>query len=201
MGMLTATLLVFGRFSADQELTAVRASGISLLSLISPILLLSLALCALSALVNMEIGPALPRRLHQHPLQPPREFSGAQMPEGRAIKDFPGYIFYVGRNRNGDLQDVMVWVFKDETNTRDLRPRGPRQAGGGCAEQAHHPVSLRRQERWTCAKASMRPRRVSRNCRSQLDFGSAGPATFQPEDQRHDLPASSGTNCTNGSSG
>jgi lipopolysaccharide export system permease protein len=116
MGMLTATLLVFGRFSADQEYTAVRASGVSLLSIVSPILLLSLALCMVSAAVNMELGPRCRVAYNRLRSRLAAQFATAGLPEGRFIKDFPNTIFYVGKNRNGNLEDVLVVRLKDETN-------------------------------------------------------------------------------------
>jgi lipopolysaccharide export system permease protein len=117
MGMLTATLLIFGRFSADQELTAARAGGISLVSLITPILVLSLALCGLSALLNMHIGPRCRVAYTTMFFDLRASITSAQLPEGRFIRNFPGYIFYVGKNnRKGDLQDVIVLALKNETN-------------------------------------------------------------------------------------
>jgi lipopolysaccharide export system permease protein len=116
MGMLTATLLIFGRFSADQELTAVRASGISLLSISSPILLLSLVLCGFSALVNMEIGPRCRVAYRSILFNLRMELSNIQLPEGRFIRDFKNYLFYVDKNRRGDLEKITVYQLENETN-------------------------------------------------------------------------------------
>ncbi len=126
MGMLTATLLVFGRFSADQELTAVRASGMSLLSLVTPILLISLALCGLASYINMDLGPRCRAGYKELYFELRAEFSSAQLPEGRFIRDFPGFIFYAGKNRNGELHEVIVFILRDKTNvTETIRaPRG-----------------------------------------------------------------------------
>jgi lipopolysaccharide export system permease protein len=116
MGLLTATLLVFGRFSADQELTAARASGVSLLSLITPILLLSFFCCGISAWINMDLGPRSRVACKNLIFQLRAALVNVQLPEGRFIRDFPGYIFYVGKNRGGKLQDVMIFKLGDGTN-------------------------------------------------------------------------------------
>jgi len=126
MGMMTATLLVFGRFSADQELTAARAGGISLVSLASPILVLSLILCGLSAWVNMDLGPNSREKYKNLLFKFTSDISNAQVPEGRYIRDFPGYMFYVGKNRKGALEDIMAIKLGNSTNLPSaiFAPRG-----------------------------------------------------------------------------
>jgi lipopolysaccharide export system permease protein len=109
-------LLVFGRFSADQELTAARASGISLLSLITPVLLLSLLCCGLSAWINMEIGPQCDVAYKNLLSGLGGELANLQLPEGQFIRDFPGWIFYTEKNNKGRLENVMVLKLENETN-------------------------------------------------------------------------------------
>lgn len=115
MGLLTATLLVFGRFSADQELTAARASGISLISLTTPILLLSLCFCTLSAWINMDLGPRARAQYVNLIAEASGDLADIQLPAGRLIYDFPGYIFYAAKNDHGALKDVLVYNIAQNT--------------------------------------------------------------------------------------
>lgn len=120
MGLLTATLLVFGRFSADQELTAARAGGVSLVALITPVLLLSVVLCALSAWFNMHLGPqcrmAYKDLLFRFGVQRPTALIG----ENRFIRSFPGYILYVGRASGSQLKNLVVYQL--DTNAPPVEP-------------------------------------------------------------------------------
>jgi lipopolysaccharide export system permease protein len=114
MGMMTAALLVFGRLSADQELTAIRASGISLLALVTPVLLLSLALSGVCALINLHVGPQSRRAYKTLIFGASMARAGALLPEKTFIKDFPGKIIYVGNVKGNELQDILLYKLDDD---------------------------------------------------------------------------------------
>src|SRR5262245_42449727 len=110
MGMLTAALLVFGRFSADNELTAVRASGVSLVAIITPVLLLSVGLSVLAAWINMQLAPQCRIAYKNLLYQVGMAKTGSLIPEKTYIKDLStNAIVYVSKVNGTNLEDVMIY--------------------------------------------------------------------------------------------
>ncbi len=109
MGMLTATLLTFGRFSADNELTAVRASGISLLSLVAPIMILSVLLSGVCAVVNLELAPRCRLAYKQLLYKSAFDRIDLLLPERTFIKQFPPYTIFFGRVRGSEVRNIYVY--------------------------------------------------------------------------------------------
>jgi lipopolysaccharide export system permease protein len=120
MGMLTAALLFFGRFSADQELTAVRASGVSLVALITPIFLMSVALSGVCALINMQVAPQC-RVGYKKLIALGITRLGVFLPEKTYIKDFPGLIVYAEKVRGTNLSGIRIYKLADQALESSIR--------------------------------------------------------------------------------
>ena len=97
MGLLTAMLLVFGRFSADQELMAARAAGVSLISLVTPILLFSVALSGLSALINLKIAPECRASYKSLIYDLAISNPATLLSENTFVTEVPGHVIYIGK--------------------------------------------------------------------------------------------------------
>lgn len=109
MSLMAAIMLVLGRFSADQELTAVRAGGISLLALVSPVLILSVALSLVCGLFNLEIAPKSRVAYKAFLFQIGFDRPNLIMAEGVFMEDFPGNIIYIGNIQGNDLKEVQIY--------------------------------------------------------------------------------------------
>ncbi len=118
MGVLTGVLLVLGRMSAQQEVTAMRAAGLSLGYIARPILALGAFAALAAALVNYEYMPraraaykeTLAQAVQRNPLSfiVPKTF----------IRDFPGVVLYVGEKDGTVLHDVWMWELDKESRVK-----------------------------------------------------------------------------------
>lgn len=109
MGVLTGVLLVLGRMSADREITAIRASGVSVAGISAPILFFALLCVGTGVAINFHYMPrarvAYQRELADALRQNPLSFIVSRT----FIRDFRGFVFYVGEKRGESLRDIWVW--------------------------------------------------------------------------------------------
>jgi len=109
MGILTGVLLTLGRLSADSEITAMRAAGISVWRLSRAIVLLGLCGAGLGLYLNFEAMPRA-RTRYQHELAEAVRANPLRFIVPRTfIRDFPGFVVYVGEKEGPLLRDFWLW--------------------------------------------------------------------------------------------
>lgn len=108
-GFLTAVLLVFGRLSGGNELTALRNAGISTGRIARPVLLLSVAFSFLCLWINLYVAPQAQQNLKDSFFQVATSNPAAAFSGDRVITDFPGKKIYVGNKVGNRLENIHVF--------------------------------------------------------------------------------------------
>ena len=109
MAVLIATLMAFGRLSEDNEINALRASGISFLTILRPALLFGTAICLLLIFFNTKILPEMNfhARLLAGDIRKMRP--GLDIEPGHFIDNIPNYSMII-RGKEGNLmEDVRIF--------------------------------------------------------------------------------------------
>ena len=111
MSVLAATLMTFGRMSADREITAMQAAGISPLSLMRPVLIFSALLMVLLIIFNNWLLPEANYRSAMLMQSISRKRPHAMIDEGKLINQFPGIQLWVSRidNQNAMLYGIRIF--------------------------------------------------------------------------------------------
>ncbi len=108
-GVLVSVLLLFGRLSADNEITAMKACGVSIFQIISPILVITFALTLVTLYLQVEASPRFLDKgmalLQKVTLTQPH----ALIEPGRPI-EYQGNVIYVkDKTSDNELKDVQIF--------------------------------------------------------------------------------------------
>lgn len=123
MSVLTTTLLQFGRLSIDGEITAMRACGLNIRQIITPILFLSVVLTTLCVYMNWELGPRGHFARRKALVDLKQVDPVKLLEEGRFVKDFPGLEIFIGNKNGEEIKDVVVRELKGGVRIRSIRAK------------------------------------------------------------------------------
>lgn len=122
MSLLTATILVFGRLSADNEVTAMRAGGVSIWQIVSPCLLISIVVSALCLYLQLYVIPDANYEVRQIKSSSEVMNPKLMLEPGRPIMLFDGLIINIDEiedidEDNSELYGVHIYQLDDTGKT------------------------------------------------------------------------------------
>ena len=118
--VMVAVMLVFGRLSADSEITAMRSCGVSILQIVSPILILTFGLTLLCLYLQVELGPPLLGESRSLIKNAALDKPQALFEPGKQIQ-YEDTIIYIGDKVNdSDLKDITLYKIHKNNIEQDI---------------------------------------------------------------------------------
>ncbi len=113
-GVLTAVLLVFGRLSADNELTTMRMAGLGLGRICLPVFLVAGVLSLLCFWINVKIAPAAYKSLKTNQYKLAMERPEQLFEPQKVISEIPGYVMYCEDRDGMKLKNFTAMLLKND---------------------------------------------------------------------------------------
>lgn len=117
---LTAVILTFGRFSSDGELTAMKASGVSLYRISFPVLMLGVIFSFTAFFLNDQVSPnasfASRRVVKDIGFRSPT----AYLESGTFIRGFENYVIFIHEVKGNLLRNIRVYQPQEGKATRTI---------------------------------------------------------------------------------
>ena len=109
MAVLIATLMSFGRLSEDNEINALRSSGISFLTILRPALVFGAAVCLLLIIFNTRILPEMNFRARLLSGDIYRKRPDMNIEPGIFLDNLPDYSMIIGGKAGRLMTDVRIF--------------------------------------------------------------------------------------------
>jgi lipopolysaccharide export system permease protein len=108
-GFLTAVLLVFGKMSAENELIALRTSGVGIPRICAPVFFLALVCVGVCLWINVEVAPKAQVKMKDALYDIATNNPLAMFGSDKVIEEFPGQKIYVESSAGAELHNLHVY--------------------------------------------------------------------------------------------
>ena len=114
LGMLTGTLMAIGRLSSNNEITAMKASGLGLYQIVAPVFLIATIGVVGAIVVNLHYAPKARNAYKELMASAVTENPVSFIEARRFINEFPGAVIYTGTRDGNHLEDIWFWKLDDK---------------------------------------------------------------------------------------
>ncbi|MEC9228126.1 MAG: LptF/LptG family permease, partial [Verrucomicrobiota bacterium] len=168
LGMLTGTLLALGRLSSNNEITAMKASGLGLYQIVAPIFLVATIGVVAAVVVNLHYAPKARNAYKELMASAVTENPVSFIEAKRFINEFPGAVIYTGSRDGTNLEDIWFWKLDDKKRV-ELFIRGNK--GRVEFREADNTLVLTLIDGTTEKRNPLSPEQFSSMSFDMLDFG------------------------------